>query len=64
MAEITSLADVVRELALTALYEGVEVDDVRVQTDWDLRMAADVQRTPPPTDAELRALRRLQGAAA
>ena len=65
---ITDLAilepDDTGELTLTALHEGVEVDDVRAQTGWDVRVAADLQRTPPPTDAELRALRRLQEAAA
>ncbi|MEU5695891.1 CoA-transferase [Actinosynnema sp. NPDC020468] len=51
-----------RELVLTDLHPGVEVADVREATGWELRVAADLGRTPPPTDAELAALRTLKEA--
>ncbi|MGZ6313435.1 MAG: CoA-transferase subunit beta [Candidatus Limnocylindrales bacterium] len=48
-----------RELRLTQLHPGVEEDQVREATAWDLDVAAELQRTPPPTDEELSALREL-----
>ncbi len=48
-----------RELTLTQLHPGVEVDQVRQATGWDLRVAEDPVRTPPATDEELGALREL-----
>ena len=50
-----------RELTLTHLHPGVEVDQVREATGWELRVAADLPTTRPPTEAELAALRRLKG---
>jgi glutaconate CoA-transferase subunit B len=47
------------ELRLTQIHPGVEVDRVRESTGWDLQVADDLQRTPPPTDEELSALRDL-----
>ncbi len=47
------------ELTLTQLHPGVEVDQVRQATGWDLRVAEDPLRTPPATDEELSALREL-----
>src|SRR6201985_2272510 len=38
------------ELTLTQIHDGVEVDQVREATGWDLRVAGDLHRTPPPTD--------------
>jgi glutaconate CoA-transferase, subunit B len=54
------------ELALTHVHPGVEPDEVRAATGWDLRVADDLAVTEPPTDAELDALRslRTKGAAA
>jgi glutaconate CoA-transferase subunit B len=49
-----------RELTLTHLHPGVEVDDVRSATGWELRVTAEPATTQPPTDAELAALRRLK----
>ena len=49
-----------RELTLTHLHPGVEADDVRAATGWELRVAAEPAVTQPPTDAELAALRRLK----
>ena len=50
---------VTKELTLTQIHSGVEVDQVRDQTGWDLRVAANPLPTPPPTAEELSALREL-----
>jgi glutaconate CoA-transferase subunit B len=47
------------ELVLTAVHPGVELDAVRAQTGWELRVSDDLQRTEPPTDEELSTLREL-----
>jgi acyl CoA:acetate/3-ketoacid CoA transferase beta subunit len=47
------------ELTLTAVHEGVTVDEVRPATGWDLRVADTVATTAPPTAEELGALREL-----
>jgi glutaconate CoA-transferase subunit B len=47
------------ELTLTQIHPGVEVESVRAATGWDLNVVAEPQSTPPPTDAELSALREL-----
>ena len=50
------------ELMLTGIYPGVAVDQVRESTGWDLVMSADLSEIPPPSEAELTALRgRLDG---
>ena len=48
------------ELTLVAVHRGVEVDDVRSATGWDLRIAPEMKTTEPPSDAELSALRALE----
>ena len=48
------------ELTLTAVQPGVEVDDVRAATGWDLRVADRVDTLSPPTADELEVLRTLQ----
>jgi glutaconate CoA-transferase subunit B len=47
------------ELALTGLYPGVTIDDVRSATGWDLAVAGGLQVLAAPTGAELTALRAL-----
>jgi glutaconate CoA-transferase, subunit B len=47
------------ELALTATHPGVTVAQAREATGWDLRVAAEVAETAPPTDDELSAQREL-----
>jgi glutaconate CoA-transferase, subunit B len=47
------------ELVLTQVHPGVEVDKVREETGWDLRIAENLKTTDPPTDEELTALREL-----
>ena len=51
-----------RELTLVGVHPGVEVEDVRAATGWDLRVADALTRTPEPTDDELSVLRSLTGA--
>lgn len=45
------------ELKLSAVHEGVSVDQVRDNTGWDLKVSDDLRITPQPTDEELRLLR-------
>ncbi|MGH3383671.1 MAG: CoA-transferase subunit beta [Nocardioidaceae bacterium] len=49
-----------RELVLTHLHPGVTVEQARAATGWPLAVAADLQRSEPPTEDELVVLRRLQ----
>lgn len=49
-----------KELMVVSLHEGVEPEQVTEQTGWPIRFADDLERTPPPTAAELEALRELQ----
>jgi glutaconate CoA-transferase, subunit B len=49
-----------RELTLTQVHPGVEVDQVRAATGWPLRVAEDVRETLPPSERELEALRALE----
>lgn len=51
-----------RELVLTAVHPGVEVDTVREATGWDLKVAEEPAVTPEPSDAELSVVRSLTGA--
>ncbi len=48
-----------RELTLTSVHPGVTVDQARAATGWDLRVAASVETTAPPTAEELRGVRTL-----
>jgi glutaconate CoA-transferase, subunit B len=48
-----------KELVLMALHAGVDVEQAREATGWQLRVAADLDVTDPPTDEELGALREL-----
>ena len=54
------------ELTLTRVHPGVQPQQARDATGWELRVADDVDETEPPTDDELTALRALKtkGAAA
>jgi glutaconate CoA-transferase subunit B len=47
------------ELTLTRRHPGVEVDEVRAETGWDLAVARDLATTDPPTGQELALLRDL-----
>ncbi|MDQ1710279.1 MAG: glutaconate CoA-transferase, subunit [Frankiaceae bacterium] len=50
-----------KELTLTQVHAGVEVEQVLDATGWPLRVADAVTTTEPPTAAELDALRKLTG---
>ncbi|MCU0282112.1 MAG: CoA-transferase subunit beta [Acidimicrobiia bacterium] len=47
------------EMTLTALHPGATVEEARAACGWDLAVAADLEETPPPTEAELAELRAL-----
>jgi glutaconate CoA-transferase subunit B len=47
------------ELTLTRLHPGVEVEQARAATGWELAVAGELARTEPPTPGELAALREL-----
>jgi glutaconate CoA-transferase subunit B len=47
------------ELTLTQLHPGVDADQAREATGWELRVAEQPEVTPPATDEELTALREL-----
>ena len=46
------------EAYLASVHPGHSVGEVRGETGWELKVAADVGETPPPTDSELGAIRR------
>ncbi|GAA4865572.1 CoA-transferase subunit beta [Pseudonocardia benzenivorans] len=48
------------ELVLTALHPGVDVEQVRAETGWDLQVAPEVVTTPAPTAEELAVVRSLR----
>ena len=49
-----------RELVLVRVHPGVDADDVRAATAWELRVADEPGETKPPSAAELEALRALE----
>jgi glutaconate CoA-transferase subunit B len=49
-----------RELTLTHVHPGIEVEQVRAATGWELQVADDVDQTRPPSENELSALRALR----
>ena len=49
-----------RELTLTTLHPGVGIEQAVAATGWPLKLAADIEVTPPPSEIELRTLRELQ----
>jgi glutaconate CoA-transferase subunit B len=51
-----------RELVVTGLHPGVEPDDVRAATGWDVRIAPGVAALDPPAAGEMEALRALRAA--
>jgi glutaconate CoA-transferase subunit B len=48
------------ELVLTALHQGVTVEQVRAETGWTLEVSADLMITAPPSTAELTTLRSMR----
>jgi len=51
---------VTRELTLTAIHPGITVEHVKASTGWDLKVAATLATSAPPTPNELEVLRDLQ----
>jgi glutaconate CoA-transferase subunit B len=47
------------ELTMTQLHEGVDIEQAKEATAWDLKVADELATTDPPSDEELRALRGL-----
>lgn len=45
------------ELELASLHPGVTMDQVRDGSSWEIRVAGDVEETPPPSDQEVRLIR-------
>jgi len=45
------------ELTLTALHPGKTADEAKANTGWDLKVAAELKITAPPSEQELRILR-------
>ena len=50
---------VTRELTLTQVHVGVEVDTILAATSWELKAADEIRVTEPPSSEELAALREL-----
>jgi glutaconate CoA-transferase, subunit B len=48
-----------RELVLTQIHEGVDMDQLLTETGWELQVADELRVTEPPTAQELEALRGL-----
>ncbi|MBO0831866.1 MAG: CoA-transferase subunit beta, partial [Actinobacteria bacterium] len=51
------------QLVLAGIYPGVQVAQVQEKTGWDLEISPDLAEIPPPSEAELMALRTLQASA-
>ena len=51
---------VTKELTLTSVHPGITPEKVVEATGWKLKVAAQVNTTPPPTSSELKVLRDLQ----
>ena len=47
------------EMTVAALHEGVTIEKVQENTPWTVKVAPDLETTPPPTEKELAALRAL-----
>jgi glutaconate CoA-transferase subunit B len=47
------------EMVLVSVHPGVEVEKVRENTGWDLKVSSDLRVTEPPTRAEIELLREL-----
>jgi glutaconate CoA-transferase subunit B len=59
ITDLGVLEPVAGELTLTQVHPGVEADQVREATGWELRVADELTVTAPPTAEELSALREL-----
>ncbi|MGH2886188.1 MAG: CoA-transferase, partial [Solirubrobacteraceae bacterium] len=48
-----------KELVLTQIHPGTDLDEIREKTGWELDVSDDLQTTEPPTAEELAKLREL-----
>ncbi len=48
------------ELYLDSYHDGVSIDEIKNNTDWDLKISKDLKKTIPPTASELKTLRSLK----
>lgn len=55
---VFSFDDASHEMVLSSCHPGVSVDEIKTETGWPLKVAADVHETAPPSAAELAALRK------
>jgi glutaconate CoA-transferase subunit B len=51
--------DVTGEMTVTALHEGVTIEQVQENTPWTVKVADRLETTPPPTEKEIATLRSL-----
>jgi glutaconate CoA-transferase subunit B len=47
------------EMTVAALHEGVTIEQVQENTPWTVKVARNIETTPPPTEKEIAALRSL-----
>lgn len=47
-----------REMVLSSRHPGVAIDEIKQETGWPLRVASDMTETMPPSEEELRAVRK------
>jgi glutaconate CoA-transferase subunit B len=46
-----------REMVLVSLHPGITLETVRANTGWEVKVAKDLQETPPPTPKEIKIIR-------
>ena len=51
--------EVTGEMTVTALHEGVTIEQVQENTPWNVKVAEELATTPPPTEKEVTTLRAL-----
>ncbi|MCE7001403.1 CoA-transferase subunit beta [Kibdelosporangium philippinense] len=61
ITDLGVLRPVDSEFTLTQIHPGVEVSQAIEATGWELKVSPSLTETPPPTDSELTALRKLAG---
>ena len=54
---VYAFAETTGEMEVASLHPGVTLDNVRDNTEWDIRVAGGLTETPAPTEEELRLIR-------
>ena len=49
--------DETKEMFLQKIYPGVKVEDIKKLVEWDLKIAANVEETEPPTEEQIRIMK-------